>query len=228
MKPYWCSRPDHLKMISIELWRNLTQPINECTILNAPYDTLDAFNLTDYFSNATSIELIECKSWEYDMSLIGNTIVSEWSMVCDRLYLGSVVESCFLAGAGLGSVTSGWISDQYGRKHTLMVFAAVQLVTGKSHWDFSNDFRLSSVQFKRAHFDRFISREVSKRAVFHLINSRKPVNRLQRSIAKRAKSYNWFIIINKQNLRLKICEISQQNHEKWFKGQPEPVGTIVD
>lgn len=33
-------------------------------------------------------------------------------------------------GAGLGSVSSGWISDQYGRKHTLMVFATIQLATG--------------------------------------------------------------------------------------------------
>lgn len=65
------------------------------------------------------------------MSLIGKTIVSEWSLVCDRLYLASVVESCFLLGAGMGSVTSGWISDQYGRKNTLMAFASVQLVTGK-------------------------------------------------------------------------------------------------
>lgn len=32
------------------------------------------------------------------MSLIGKTIVSEWGMVCDRGYLSSVVESCFLAG----------------------------------------------------------------------------------------------------------------------------------
>ena len=112
------------------MWRNLTQPSGQCTIVSAPYETLDAFNLTDYLLNTTAVQ-VECKSWEFDMSLIGNTIVSEWSIVCDRLYLGSVVESCFLAGAGLGSVTSGWISDQYGRKHTLMAFASVQLVTGE-------------------------------------------------------------------------------------------------
>lgn len=113
------------------MWRNLTQPISQCEILNAPYGMLDAFNLSDYFVNTSSIESIECKSWEFDMSLIGKTIVSEWNIVCDRLYLGSVVESCFLAGAGLGSVTSGWISDRYGRKHTLMIFASIQLVTGE-------------------------------------------------------------------------------------------------
>lgn len=181
MKPFWCARPDHLRMISVELWRNLTQPKDECTMLNAPYEKLDAFNLTDYFSNATSIELTKCESWEFDMSLIGSTIVSEWSMVCDRLYLGSVVESCFLAGAGLGSVTSGWISDQYGRKHTLMAFATIQLVTGKSQWVYPNDFRLGFVQFNRCDL------WVSKRAFFHFNNSTEPVNRLQKLIEKRAK-----------------------------------------
>lgn len=139
-KDFWCSRPENLKTISVELWRNLTQPIDQCSIINAPYDTLDAFNLTEYFSNSTSSGLVECKSWEFDMSLIGNTIVMEWNMVCDRLYLSSVVESCFLAGAGLGSVTSGWISDQYGRKNTLMAFATIQLVTGELNFLIWNPF----------------------------------------------------------------------------------------
>uniref|UniRef100_A0A182T940 Major facilitator superfamily (MFS) profile domain-containing protein n=1 Tax=Anopheles maculatus TaxID=74869 RepID=A0A182T940_9DIPT len=42
----------------------------------------------------------------------------------------SIVEMCFLAGAALGSVGSGWISDQFGRRHTLMGFALIQGVTG--------------------------------------------------------------------------------------------------
>jgi len=131
-KEFWCARPEHLKSISVEVWRNLTQPINNCSMLNAPYHTLDVFNLTEYFSNSSgSLEMIECRSFEFDMSLIGNTIISEWNMVCDRFYLGSVVESCFLAGAGLGSVSSGWISDRYGRKPTLMAFASIQLVAGE-------------------------------------------------------------------------------------------------
>lgn len=35
-------------------------------------------------------------------------------------------------GAGLGSVSSGFLSDQYGRRPTLMAFATIQLVTGKN------------------------------------------------------------------------------------------------
>lgn len=82
----------------MDFWRNLTQPVNQCTILNAPYNTLDAFNISDYLTNSTDFELIKCDSWEFDMSLIGKTIVSEWNLVCDRGFLASVVESCFLAG----------------------------------------------------------------------------------------------------------------------------------
>jgi MFS family permease len=136
MKDHWCERPEHLKTIPIALWRNLTQPTNECTIVNAPFATLDAFNFSSFFSNATSLEQVKCTSWEFDMSLIGKTIVSEWNLVCDRGYLSSVVESCFLAGAGLGSVTSGWISDRYGRKNTLMAFASVQVVCGENFLSF--------------------------------------------------------------------------------------------
>lgn len=143
-------------MISVELWRNLTQPDGSCTMVTAPYHALDAFNLSDYFANTSSLKLVECKLWEYDMSLIGKTIVSEWSMVCDRLYLASVVESCFLAGAGLGSVTSGWISDQYGRKPTLMTFAAIQLVTGESHFVLNCSRRICNFNQDLAYKDTFL------------------------------------------------------------------------
>lgn len=67
-------------------------------MIDAPYDEMDAANLTYLMHNASTSNLVECKSWEFDMSLIGKTIVSEWGMVCSKGYLSSVVESCFLAG----------------------------------------------------------------------------------------------------------------------------------
>lgn len=130
-KDFWCSQPEHLKSIPIAIWRNLTQPTTHCSILNAPFESLNATSFIDFFNSKPNLELIECSSFEFDMSLIGKTIVSEWNLVCGRLYLASVVESCFLAGAGFGSVTSGWISDQYGRKNTLMAFASLQFICGK-------------------------------------------------------------------------------------------------
>lgn len=136
MKDFWCERPEHLKSISVELWRNLTQPKDHCSMLNAPYNTLSPSNITDYFSSQPNLELIQCKSFEFDVSFIGQTIISEWSLVCDQLYMGSVVEMCFLAGAAIGSVVSGYISDQYGRRHTLLTFALIQAICGNYIFDY--------------------------------------------------------------------------------------------
>lgn len=63
--------------------------------------------------------------------MFGNTIIAEWSLVCDKAYLTSFVEMCFLTGAAIGSVVSGWISDRFGRKHTLMCFAMIQAICGE-------------------------------------------------------------------------------------------------
>lgn len=134
-KDFWCERPSHLKSIPVDLWRKLTHPSGgeACSIYNIPYSSLSASNFASALEtvNGSSYGLVECTAWEFDMSLIGKTIISEWSIVCDRHYLESIVESCFLAGAGLGSVSSGWISDRYGRRNTLMIFASIQFVVGE-------------------------------------------------------------------------------------------------
>lgn len=99
--------------------------------MKAPYDILTENVFTDYFNTAEDKELIKCENFEFDMELFGRTINSEWNLVCDRRSIGSFVEMCFLAGAALGSVLSGWVSDRFGRKHTLMCFATLQVICGK-------------------------------------------------------------------------------------------------
>lgn len=87
---------------------------------------------TNFLENANSnVEFVACQSFEFNDSVIGKTVVEEWSLVCDNRNYLSFVEMCFLAGAACGSVTSGWISDRHGRRHTLMIGAVIQVVTGK-------------------------------------------------------------------------------------------------
>ncbi|XP_055547162.1 organic cation transporter protein-like [Wyeomyia smithii] len=133
VRDYWCARPDHLRAIPLELWRNLTQPDGgRCSLVNAPYHQLTELNFTDYFLtvNASSLEQVSCSGYEFDSRIFGPTIISEFGLVCDREHMNSIVEMCFLAGAAMGSVGSGWISDQFGRRHTLMAFATIQAATG--------------------------------------------------------------------------------------------------
>ncbi|XP_050071891.1 organic cation transporter protein [Anopheles maculipalpis] len=134
-RDFWCARPDHLASVPLELWRNLTQTTaaSQCSVRAAPYEHLTVDSILDYFqgaTNATETERIACSAYEYDDTVFGQTIIAEFGLVCDRGHLMSIVEMCFLAGAALGSVGSGWISDQFGRRHTLMGFALIQGVTG--------------------------------------------------------------------------------------------------
>lgn len=79
----------------------------------------------------TNVEYVECQLFEFDDSVIGRTVVEEWNLICGDMKFLSFVEMCFLAGAACGSITSGWISDRHGRRHTLMIAAIIQVVTGE-------------------------------------------------------------------------------------------------
>lgn len=132
-RDFWCARPAHLRSIPLELWRNLTHPNGgQCSHVNAPYQQLSVQNFTDYFGsvNVSSLEQVSCNGFEFDSRIFGQTVITEFGLVCDRAQMMSIVEMCFLAGAAMGAVGSGWISDQFGRRHTLMCFALIQAVTG--------------------------------------------------------------------------------------------------
>lgn len=131
-KDFWCARPDHLKSINTDLWKNLTQPLGLCTILDIDYSRFDASNFEETMSNlsTSNLDFRKCTKFEYDDSKMGPTITSDYNLICDQVNMLSVVEMCFLAGAAVGSVTSGWISDKYGRKHILMIFVTMQVVIG--------------------------------------------------------------------------------------------------
>lgn len=55
---------------------------------------------------------LKCDEWDYDRSEVGNTIISEWNLVCDRESLTNLAEVVFLVGVGVGGVLGGWISDR--------------------------------------------------------------------------------------------------------------------
>lgn len=61
----------------------------------------------------------------------GDTIISEFQLVCDRKTLISLAEMMFLAGVAVGGLVSGIISDKYGRKKTLLASIIVQATLGK-------------------------------------------------------------------------------------------------
>lgn len=57
-------------------------------------------------------DFVKCTEWDFDRSEVGETIISEWSLVCDRASLTNLAEVLFLVGVGAGGVVGGWISDK--------------------------------------------------------------------------------------------------------------------
>lgn len=75
----------------------------------------------------------KCSRFVFDAEISDSTIQSEWNVVCEDATMLNVIEMCFLAGAAIGSLSSGTLSDEYGRRHTLMIVVALQAIIGKFH-----------------------------------------------------------------------------------------------
>ncbi|KAI4458533.1 solute carrier family 22 member [Holotrichia oblita] len=119
----WCARPPNFSHVNPELWRNLTQPSGDLCM------TIDTSQLTSWPpSNTSDWPLIKCDKWEFAGE--GETIISEFTLLCDRKYLNNVSEMMFLAGVAIGGFVCGLISDKFGRKRTLMGSVLIQTLLG--------------------------------------------------------------------------------------------------
>lgn len=131
-RDFWCAVPadfeQSTKNLSLADWRKISQPYGACTI---------AKNLTERLQNGLTsnqtegIEVQKCSRFVFDSEISDSTIQSEWNVVCEDSTMLNVIEMCFLAGAAIGSLSSGTLSDEYGRRHTLMIVVALQAIIGK-------------------------------------------------------------------------------------------------
>ncbi|XP_017031295.1 organic cation transporter protein isoform X1 [Drosophila kikkawai] len=131
-KDFWCAQPDHLRQMSLSEWRNLSQTSNGCLLLDVDYSQVsyNGNQLINWPANASELGYRQCPHFEFsDVDGPAKTLVQEFELVCGRDIL-SLVETCFLVGAAAGAVLSGWISDRFGRRHTLMAFVTIQSVFG--------------------------------------------------------------------------------------------------
>nr|XP_036673558.1 organic cation transporter protein isoform X1 [Drosophila suzukii] len=131
-KDFWCARPDNLLQMSVSEWRNISQSSNGCLVLDMDFSqvTYEDNQLVNWPENATELGYRQCRHFEFsDEEGSAKTLVQEFELVCGRDIL-SLVETCFLVGAAAGAVLSGWISDRFGRRHTLMAFVTIQSVFG--------------------------------------------------------------------------------------------------
>ena len=78
------------------------------TFASLPADTPQCHPLGD--ANAS------CTRWVFDTSMFLSTVVTEWSLVCGRKPLLSMLQSLLMIGGVVGSVPGGQLADRFGRR----------------------------------------------------------------------------------------------------------------
>ncbi|KAL3277159.1 hypothetical protein HHI36_012511 [Cryptolaemus montrouzieri] len=124
VRPVWCARPSRFHNISPEIWKEKTQPHDFCTTNDTSNAYVDAYNNIINISQ----EMIDCKQWEFGGT--GETLESEFGLLCSRKTLLNLAEMWFLAGVAVGGLICGIISDKYGRKRTLLCSVFLQSLLG--------------------------------------------------------------------------------------------------
>lgn len=141
---FWCTPPPGvLNRISVDQWKILSGVFSESLITNVSvydpchyrdinYDSLLANNSYEELLQRKSeqYEIKACSSWQFNTTEFGDTITSEWNLVCDRKELKNFAEMMFLMGVAFGGFFSGLVSDRFGRKKTLMASLIMQLALG--------------------------------------------------------------------------------------------------
>ncbi|XP_045499099.1 organic cation transporter protein-like isoform X1 [Colias croceus] len=93
----------------------LAPPMNYTCSTNDVYDNHCSANCTEY---------------KFDHSVFGDTIVSQWNLVCSREWLKNATQTIFMLGILVGNMVFGHLSDRFGRRLPFLAAVFLQLISG--------------------------------------------------------------------------------------------------
>ncbi|KAI0229440.1 Solute carrier family 22 member 4 [Lamellibrachia satsuma] len=154
---HWCHVPqlanlseDQQRYISIPYDTAEQQKYSQCYMYDLNYraDVLrfSGYNTEDFihWNRSTAISsktpTKKCTTWQYDHSVFISSYVSamsgdhsvndvtEMDLVCDRASLVSVIQTIYMTGFLSGCIGFGQLSDRIGRRQTLIISLACQVV----------------------------------------------------------------------------------------------------
>ncbi|XP_076835582.1 solute carrier family 22 member 6 isoform X2 [Brachyhypopomus gauderio] len=68
--------------------------------------------------------------WDYDMSDMKTTIISEWDLVCNLRSFKRIGQTSYMGGVLVGALVFGSLSDRFGRRRLLLISNLILAVAG--------------------------------------------------------------------------------------------------
>uniref|UniRef100_H2XN13 Major facilitator superfamily (MFS) profile domain-containing protein n=1 Tax=Ciona intestinalis TaxID=7719 RepID=H2XN13_CIOIN len=88
-------------------------------------------NYTGNNSNISgALSVVQCdQGWVYNIKENQATTVTEWDLVCQNAWIRPLMTTLNLFGYLIGSITSGVVSDRFGRRPIFLVTTFIQFVS---------------------------------------------------------------------------------------------------
>ncbi|KAJ8348327.1 hypothetical protein SKAU_G00269160 [Synaphobranchus kaupii] len=145
--PHFCRAPknsstshlDHQVALLLTVPLDSEGKPSKCERYSAPQWHLLAENSTSTHTGGAvpstldplSADLQGCEEgWEYNMTEMSSTIISEWDLVCNSRSLKQMGQSIYMGGVLVGAVVFGGLSDRFGRRILLILSYLLMAVSG--------------------------------------------------------------------------------------------------
>nr|XP_040577622.1 organic cation transporter protein-like [Lepeophtheirus salmonis] len=96
------------------------------------YDCLSSPSLSianEEFSNTCTVNGTACETFIYDNSLMSDSVVKEWDLVCGNEELRARVSAAPMLGILIGGIIFGPLSDKWGRKFTFLLSTFIMFLS---------------------------------------------------------------------------------------------------
>lgn len=75
-------------------------------------------------------DIVSCESYVYDPTYYVSSRTIEWDLVCDRRWMGALIQCAYMLGVFTGAVVLGGLADKIGRKTVFCWSGLMQLILG--------------------------------------------------------------------------------------------------